>query len=582
MPRTRLLLPVLCLLGSALAVLPLLAGNNPVVVDPSFAGIGLHQQAIDIAQTAWPPSPSSAVGPNHVLELMNQSVAIFTRSGTRLQHLRLRDFLNVTAQGIKYQATFDPQVVFDSRTGRWFAACVGAGAGTNALPDPVILAVSKNSDPTGSWSKFLVPLGEAGAANDFKATGNLAFGVDDVGVYFGVRIFPEVSAEFAKIAATPKSSLVASHPALGTVTQFPPINGVLASPQPASSPGVGASGAGWFVASADTGANLRWWKVTWNHTTPTLAGSGELTAPAFGALPDAAQSGSATPIETGDARVVSAVIRNGHLWTARTIGVNATGGASSPNRTACEWFDLDVSGATPSLVQTGRVFEPGGSPRSYCFPTISANSAGDALLSFCGSQATEFIGAYFAGRLHTDATGTMSAVQTLKAGEATYVRTVGDDTNPFGRHGSVSIDPEDDFSFWSVQPYAASTPTPNAWGTWIGRLQLSEPPLPPGEARISPTALKFGKVKVGKSKTKTFTLTSQGDHPLVGSVGSPTGPYTVTAGGGAFQLVPRQKLKVTVRFAPIAAGAAPAASVPVTTNDPTKPQINIPLIGTGK
>lgn len=580
-------LPALTFAGARSEAQALLAVPSAaeVLPDPSFAGINLHQQAIDLASTAWPPSPSSAVGPTHVMELMNQSAAIFTRSGTRVQHVRLRDFLSVSYRNLTYTASFDPQVVFDRHSQRWFAACVGTGgSGNGALPDPVILAVSRSADPTGSWSKFLIPIGEGPAGNDAKFTTNLTLGVDGMGVYFGARIVPAaVTPEFCKLAVTPKASLVANRPSLGKITQFSPLTGLVASPLPATNLDAPGTGPAWVVAStADTRAGLRWWKVNWSRGTPTLSAPGDLATPAFGALPDAAQSGSEIPIETGDERLQSAVIRNGRLWTSRTIGVNASGTASGADRTGCEWFELNLGGSAPTVAQTGRVFDAGSSPRSYYFPTLSANSAGDAVLSFCGSKSTEFIGAYFTHRLHNETPGSMSEVQTLKAGEAVYTRTVGGNLLPFGRHGSVCIDPVDDFSFWSIQPYAALTPTPNAWGTWIGRLQLSEAPVPPGEARISPLSLKFGKVKVGKTKTKSFTITSRGDNPLLGTVNAASAPYLVTTGAGEFRLEPRQKLKVEVRFSPTVKGAVPPATLTLTTNDPEQPTVAISLTGAGK
>src|SRR5262245_47993863 len=100
-------------IGIACAAPPALAG---IPLDPSFAGIGLHDQATDLAQTAWPPSPRAAVGLNHVVEMTNQSVAIYTKGGARLSHVRLRDFLRIKKSGVTHEATFDPQVVFDAQT----------------------------------------------------------------------------------------------------------------------------------------------------------------------------------------------------------------------------------------------------------------------------------------------------------------------------------------------------------------------------------------------------------------------------------------------------------------------------------
>ena len=125
------------------------------------------------------------------------------------------------------------------------------------------------------------------------------------------------------------------------------------------------------------------------------------------------------------------------------------------------------------IVQSG-VFD-GGAGVHHFFPSITANSADDALIGFSRSDATKFVEAVTAGRFGTDAPGTMMLPSVLKAGEGCYVKTFGKMLNRWGDYSATSVDPTDDLTFWTVQEYAA-TPSPatscadgsGRWGTWWG------------------------------------------------------------------------------------------------------------------
>src|SRR5258708_20823157 len=61
---------------------------------------------------------------------------------------------------LNFPATFDPEIVFDPYTSRWFfSAGADAPQGTNFFFfsfTSVLLAVSETSDPTGNWLLYRV------------------------------------------------------------------------------------------------------------------------------------------------------------------------------------------------------------------------------------------------------------------------------------------------------------------------------------------------------------------------------------------------------------------------------------------
>jgi hypothetical protein len=88
-----------------------------------------------------PPDTMGAVGPNHVVSMLNSGVRIQNRSGTT-------NISTVSLDAWWTNATFnvfDPRIVYDSLSSRWIASA--STEPTNA----VLLAVSQTSDPTGAW-----------------------------------------------------------------------------------------------------------------------------------------------------------------------------------------------------------------------------------------------------------------------------------------------------------------------------------------------------------------------------------------------------------------------------------------------
>jgi hypothetical protein len=132
---------------------------------------------------------------------------------------------------------------------------------------------------------------------------------------------------------------------------------------------------------------------------------------------------------------------------------------------------------------------------------------------------------------------------------------------------------------------------PTALGAQSGQLALAgftvpltgngitPPPVP--SITVSPSSLTFGTVTVGQTQTLTLAVGNTGtaDLRVTGAsiaggaftVVSPTVPFTVAASG---------QTTLSIRFAPSAAGAA-TSTLALTSNDPARGTVNVPLSGTG-
>ncbi|MCX6359648.1 MAG: Ig-like domain-containing protein [Armatimonadetes bacterium] len=463
---------------------PAFAGDRPAprapqTINTSFIGLGYGDTA------GWiPPDTNGAVGPNHVVIAINSDVGYYTRAGAKLSQVTLESVFGDAMVG----GGFDPRVVYDRLSGRWLISALEMGSSEN---NNVFLAVSNTSDPTAGWTHWEIGVAGAGYFNDYDS-----LGVDDNGVYLGLTKFNTTTwTATYSIVTIPKAQVVAG----GAITPsaFLGITGLYATPQPATSvTAVGAGGALWFAASSNSVyANVIMRKVTWSGASPSLGGAVAVTTPAFGPTSLAKAKGSTTDIDAGDERMQMGMRRGNRVWLCRNVGVDSSGGAGS-TRTAAEWLEMDVSGGSPVLVQSGRIYDASVSdPRMYYYPALAVNGQGHVALGFSGSKSTEYVAAYTCGRLATDAAGAMQAIATVKAGAGAYT-VVADGLNRWGDYSYTSVDPTNDMGIWTVQEYARST---NTWGTWVAELRSPAPTA----ANPSATATQ------GQSGA-SFTLTGTG------------------------------------------------------------------------
>lgn len=556
--------------------------DAPQTIGTNFRAVSLQDQFDAFGSGSFPPDTHGAIGQSHFVEIINGSVAVFSRTGTRLSFVSLNSFFTFASGGVTFPRTgaFDPRILFDRPTGRFFASTLEFGSPARQA-NHVILAISRTSDATGAWDKYLIPVGVPAAGGTTFFTDYQTLGVDANGVYFGMTIFGSTGGASAKIAATPKAPLIAATPSLGQVFAFSGLTDLFSSPQPAHNPdALAATGRAWFLNSSTTDFfNVLARSLTWAAGVPTLSATTTITTPAYADTLDAPAMGSTARINTGDDRIQGATLRNNRVWVSRNVGVNGTGGNTTPDRMGCEWLELDVAGAAPTLVQSGRIFDPSASdPRFYYYPSIMVNGQGEAAVGFSGSKAAEFVGAYTCGRLPADPAGTMRSIALIKAGEGSYTRQGGDGRNRWGDYSYTSLDPTDDRTFWTIQEYA--TATPNIWGTWVAQL-LASSPGGGGTLNVAST-LSFGRVTRRRSKTKSLVITNQhATQSLQITVGTPVAPFTIVSGGGSAVLPPNGTHTVRIKFRPTKRKSY-TSNLPITSSDPAKPNVNVALSGRGR
>lgn len=431
---------------------------------------------------SFPPDTMGAIGPNHFVESINSSFAVYDKAGTRQLYVSADSFFTSVRQG----GTFDPRILYDRLSGRWFACTLERGV-VSGQDNDILLAVSKNSNPTwntaigspaDSWDFYRIDVSVQNSGSVTTFTDYDTMGVDSNGVYFAATYFPSSGSSYSRIAATPKTPLLAATPSLGTLTVSGNITDMYSTPQPATNlTNVSSTSPFYFVSSsASVYGNINYRTVSWSGGVPSFSTTSALGTPGYGPVLNAPALGSTTNINAGDNRLQMAVVRDGKLWTTRNVGVNSSGGASGVDRTAVEWLNLDVSGASPSLIQSGRIYDSAlTDPRFYYYPSLTVTGQGIVRIGFSGSKSTEYVGDYSSVRLLSDPAGTISSPLVFKSGQGSYTKLDGIGRNRWGDYSFTSVDPNDDMTAWTIQEY--TTATSNIWGTWVQSFNAPAPVL---------------------------------------------------------------------------------------------------------
>lgn len=433
-------------------------------------------EALPDNNTAIPPDTDGAVGPNHLMVMLNTQVRIQTKTGTNLSTVSLSSFWSSLSGN-----PFDPKVLYDPIHNRWMAVSVANAASTTSR---VFFAISSTNDPTGQWSFYFFDADPA----DTVWADYPGFGVNSTWIAITANMFrvsPPQSFRGAKMWVIDKASALVPGGPL-TLTVFPQgfdlSGGVSGSTlQPCQT--FGSEGTLYIVDNSGWSSGgtflLRLSRITGSGTSPSwsvVPGSVFANSGLFFVSNNfnytqinARQLGTDSLIATNDPRMLNAVFRNGSIWCTHSGGLPVA--PSTSNRTVVMWYQINPSGMPSPIVQSGVV--DGGAGVHHYFPSITANANNDACLGFTRSSASLFAEAVFCGRRSGDASGTMRPVVVFKTGLASYVKKFTDPRIRWGDYSATVVDPNDT-TFWTIQEYAAMDvgPSPNddRWGTWWGRI----------------------------------------------------------------------------------------------------------------
>lgn len=444
-------------------------GDAPTLIQ-SFEGVPNIQQVS-------PPDPVGDVGPNHYVEMVNLSFAVFNKFGTKL--FGPAD-LGTLWQGFAVphcsDSSGDPIVLHDQLADRWILTQFTAigPAYWNCI------AVSQTSDPMGAYFRYAVSTG-------LNFPDYPKYGVWPDGLYISTREF-DPDDNFAGNGAyvVNREQLYAGDPNAQVVSFLQPPgdtpwlqgDGLLPTDldgsrlPPAGSPN-------YFVGSMDDGApygaptdalNVFEFHVDWaTPAASTFTFTGSLPVAQFDSIfPCRGNNSRACLQQPGTKNLIDVLsYRQRPIWRLayRNFGthqamVTNQSVEAQPKLAGTRWYELRNTGAGWTVHQQGTYALADKVHR--WMGSIAMDQDGNMALGYSVSSQQVFPGVRFTGRLASAPPGTMQAEASMIAGTGSQLV-----SNRWGDYTSMNVDPVDDCTFWYVNQYYRNSSN-NGWQTRIG------------------------------------------------------------------------------------------------------------------
>lgn len=507
---------------------PLLMENATFAATLSMAAPVQSFDGLNNVNGVLPPDTNGDVGPNHYMQWVNVSFAIYSKSGTLLYGPAAGNTLwsgfggpcEITNHG-------DPIVQYDHLADRWMMSQFSLPNYPNG-PFYQCIAVSQTGNPTGAWYRYAFKISDT-KLNDYPH-----FGVWPDGYYLSVNQFAGNTWAGAGAVVFERNKMLLGQPAQAVYFDLfsvdPNLGGMLPSDLDGPIPPAGTPN--YFLQIDDNGygypqdqieiwqfsvnwANLSASTFTRNTLLPTAAFDSDMCAGSRSCIPQPGTSAKLDPIS--DRLMYRLQYRNfgGHesLVLNHTVDVNNT------NRAGIRWYELrkpNSPGSSWGIFQQG-TFSPDTTHR--WMGSIAMDGMGNIGLGYSASSGTTFPSIRYAGRLAGDPLGQMSQ------GEGTFVNGTGSQTHTSSRWGdysSLSVDPVDNCTFWYTNEYVQTTGS-SPWLTRIGSFQLpgcSSPAPTPTNTTAAPTATP---TPTSAQTGSSFTFIPAADSYV--NSGSPTTNY---------------------------------------------------------
>jgi hypothetical protein len=411
-----------------------------------------------ITQTRWtPPDLTLAVGPNHIVQTVNSTIAFYDKAGNLEFTVPIDDtgnpgfFEDVNAGNF----VVDPKCLYDHTSGRFIVIAIEVYSGQSAWFD---VAVSDDSNPNGVWFKYRmraeIPVGSADYWVDYPS-----FGYDADAVYIGGNLFRlrgnGGSTAGILFRVFDKAPMLVGDPLVFNDLVYGNSFSAQAGHHYGNNP------AGFYISVAN-GTSMRIYGIRDPAGSPTLVMT-TVAVPSFTPAQRFSAPNNGGSVDPLDGRVFQVHWRNGALYTGHAISVGGVNKA--------RWYEFDTGNwpdsGTVTLTQSGNV-DAGSGIHTY-FPALAENGAGDVGMVVAQSASNQFVSVQVTGRKAGDPPGTMGELTQLKIGNRSG-------SGRWGDYYGIEVDPTDDNTFWIVGQYQNA----GGWASWIESFSLASVALPSG------------------------------------------------------------------------------------------------------
>ncbi len=441
---------------------------------------------------ALPADNMGAVGPTQFIVAVNGRIVSFDKStgiADGVMNATTNTFFNSVRNG---SSTSDPRIRYDRMSQKWFVIIINV-----STPNRILFAVSNTSTINGFtiWTFFYISIDTVSPPISSSCLADYpTLGIDNNALYIGTNNFcPSYNSSDGYVVN--KANLIAGSL---TVTVFRGLVPASGREGPYTPQGVdnfdASSNEGYFIGVSDTVfSRLIIRRVSNPGTVPSISSDISLTVNTTTAASRVRHLGAASNrrLDALDDRLFAACMRNGRLWTAHNFDVNSSGVASfGSGRSGSRWYEIQNLNGTPSLVQSGTIYDNAVSnPLSYWIPSVMVSGQGHAAFIFSSSGISNYVNQSTCGRLSANTLGTTQSVTNITASSTAYnLQAV--DGQRWGDYSYVSLDPNDDMTMWGVMGFCDAT---NSYGVRVAKLLA---PAPPALTSASPPSILIGQSNV--------------------------------------------------------------------------------------
>ncbi len=424
----------------------------------------------------WPPDTNGDVGSDYFIQTVNTTIGIYNKStGVEDSTTTFDNFFGgtgITGTPCDGDNNGDPIVLYDQYEQRWFILDFAWDPSEND-GSYYSIAVSKTSDPTGDWWQYAMRADNT-LMNDYPKCG-----IWHDGIYITANMFSFTGGyQYVKVWAVNKADLYSGTLTSQSITDnsdqafsLMPVNAKGSTAPPSSAPCYFyAQDADEYGGSSQDAIYVWKMDVDWNNSSNTTwTGHSTMSTAAYGLTASGIpQPSSNYDLDSLYGRLMfPAMYRN--FGTHESVYLCHV--AETSSRRAMRWYEVRISGGNSSIYQQG-TYSPDSTHR--WMGAVGGDKNGNIAMGYSVSSDSVQPGIRYAGRLSTDTLGTMGQ------GEATMINGGGSQTqiSRWGDYSSISIDPDDDETFWFTTEYYTSTGYD--WQTRIGSFKFSTtPPTPP-------------------------------------------------------------------------------------------------------
>jgi hypothetical protein len=433
-----------------------------------------------------PPDTSGEAGINHYVQGTNSGFAVFNKNSGQI--VAGPADISVLWQGVgdecETQGRGDPVIQYDQLAQRWLITqfAFPLADGQPVGPYFECVAVSTTADPLGTYYLYSVRM------HDTIFPDYPHFGVWPDGYYLTVHLFENGQFAALGVIVFDREEMLQGAPARAQVQILDSgYYGMLpadldgATPPPTGSPMI-------LVALNDARDQIELYQyaVNWVDRSATqLLGPAVLqTGPWDGNMCGGSRDcipQPNTPTRLDPAANQSVMYRAAYrnFGNRESLLINHTVDADGADLAGIRWYEIGSLQANPALIQ-GNTFSPDGLHR--WMGSIASDRSGNIAIGYSGSHQTEFPSIRYTGRLVSDPQDLMARGEIFLSGNGSQTG-----VNRWGDYAHMSVDPQDDCTFWYTNEYYPQT-SERAWRTAVisFRFPSCDPTLPPAPDNTPP------------------------------------------------------------------------------------------------